>query len=480
MRIKEICIIDGLFKRKIDFINQTNLIFSEENSCGKTTLIRFILYSLGYQIPSTKNLKFENCYVSCSLELDNGDIVQLHRPNFFSISINGEDKSFALPEQQDELHELLFGTKNKNILHNILGAYYFDQEKGWTLLNRGVVIGSIHFNIEELIRGISGLDCSKLIARERQVNSDLSKYKQMYSIAQYRDSVQHDTLIADTYEEETDAELQQLLIEKNNLQREISRVGQTISGNKKFMDYVDEMKLLVVTEGGQQINITKDNIVGLNDSVEYLIAKKKILMRELSEVLKKIERVSSQQIKEKQQLAFFKSESLAEVFDKQIVKLPMNQVAIKNAMDELVKEKKQLREEILRLSRSNNSVVMSMYKTVVSYATELGIGNSESVTQKYLFTSNLKELSGAVLHKMVFAFKLAYIKEIENNLDIKLPIILDSPRGKEVDDKNIILMMDILKRDFKDNQIIIASIFEYNFETVKKIEIKDRLLCGPR
>lgn len=480
MRIKEICIIDGLFKRTIDFINQTNLIFSEENSCGKTTLIRFILYSLGYQIPSTKNLKFENCYVSCSLELDNGDIVQLHRPNCFSISIDGEDKSFALPEQQDDLHELLFGTKNKDILHNILGAYYFDQEKGWTLLNRGVVIGSIHFNIEELIRGISGLDCSKLIARERQVNSDLSKYKQMYSIAQYRDSVQQDTLIADTYEEETDAELQQLLIEKTNLQREISRVGQSISGNKKFMDFVDEMKLLVLTEDGQQINVTKDNIVGLNDSVDYLIAKKKILMRELSEVLKKIERVSSQQTNEKQQLAFFKSESLAEVFDKQIVKLPMNQVAIKKAMDVLVKERKQLREEISRLSRSENSVVMSMYQTVVAYATELGIGNSESVTQKYLFTSNLKELSGALLHKMVFAFKLAYIKEIEKKLNIKLPIILDSPRGKEVDDKNISLMMDILKRDFKDNQIIIASIFEYNFETVKKIEIKDRLLCDPR
>ena len=275
MRIKELCITDGLFKRKIDFIDQTNLIFSEDNSCGKTTLIRFILYSLGYQIPSTKNLKFGNCYVSCSLVLDNGDIVQLHRPNCFSISIEGEDKTFVLPEQQDDLHELLFGTKNKDTLHNILGAYYFDQEKGWTLLNRGVVIGSIHFNIEELIRGISGLDCSNLIARERQVNSDLSKYKQMYSIAQYRDSIQQDSLIADTYEEETDAELQQLMIEKTNLQRQISRVGQSISGNKKFMDFVDEMKLLVLTEDGQQINVTKDNIVGLNDSVDYLITKKR-------------------------------------------------------------------------------------------------------------------------------------------------------------------------------------------------------------
>lgn len=480
MRIKEICIIDGLFKRKIDFINQTNLIYSEENSCGKTTLIRFILYSLGYQIPSTKNLKFENCSVSCSVELDNGDILQLYRPNYFSIFIKGKDKSFALPEQRDDLHELLFGTKNKDILHNILGAYYFDQEKGWTLLNRGVVIGSIHFNIEELIRGLSGLDCSKLIARERQVNLDLSKYKQMYSIAQYRDSVQQDSLIADNYEEKSEIELQQLMIEKTNLQREISRVGKSISGNKKFMDFVDEMKLLVLTEDGQQINVTKDNIVGLNDSVDYLIVKKKLMMQELSEVLKKIERVISQQTNEKQQLSFFKSESLVEVFDKQIVKVPINQVAIKNAMDELGKERKELREQISRLSRSDNSVVSSMYQTVVSYAEELGIINSEHLTQKYLFTSNLKELSGAVLHKMVFAFKLGYIKEIEKNLNIKLPIILDSPRGKEVDDNNISLMMDILKRDFNENQIIIASIFKYDFESVKAIQIKDSLLCDFR
>ena len=480
MKIKGIHVIDGLFERKIEFIDQTNLIFSEENSCGKTTLVRLILYSLGYQIPNTKNIKFENCSVRCALELDNGEVVRLHRPNCFSITIVGEDKAFALPEQLDELHELLFGTNNKDILHNILGAYYFDQEKGWTLLNRGVVIGSLHFNIEELVRGISGLDCSEIIARERQVNSDLSKYKQMYSIAQYRDSVQQDSLITDSYEEKTDAELQQLMIEKSNLQREITRVGKSISGNKKFEEFIDEMKLLVVTEDGQQITVTKNNIVGFNDSVDYLIAKKKILMKELSQVLKKINKVTSQQRNEQQQLAFFKSESLAEVFDKQIVKLPMNQIAIKRAMDKLEKERKQLRNEISKISRSDNAVVMSLYNTVVAYATELGVGNSESVTSKYLFTSNLKELSGAVLHKLVFAFKLGYIKEIEKHLGIKLPIILDSPRGKEVDEKNIALMMGILKRDFKENQIIIASIYEYDFDVVKKIEIKERLISEVR
>ena len=84
-------------------------------------------------------------------------------------------------------------------------------------------------------------------------------------------------------------------------------------------------------------------------------------------------------------------------------------------------------------------------------------------------------MSGAVLHKTVFSFRLAYILEIQKVLGIKLPIILDSPSGKEVDQNNIRQMMEILKRDFSDNQIIIASIYHY-VEGEHVIEMKDRLL----
>lgn len=80
------------------------------------------------------------------------------------------------------------------------------------------------------------------------------------------------------------------------------------------------------------------------------------------------------------------------------------------------------------------------------------------------------------MHKTAFAFRLAYISVIEDALKIKLPIILDSPSGKEVDQANIKLMMNILKRDFADHQIIIASIFNYDFDNVKNIEIKERLI----
>ena len=113
---------------------------------------------------------------------------------------------------------------------------------------------------------------------------------------------------------------------------------------------------------------------------------------------------------------------------------------------------------------------------MVRFATALDVGNSESIASSYLFTSNLKELSGAVLHKTVFAFRLAYIIEIQKKLGFKLPLILDSPSGKEVDPDNVQLMMNILKTEFSDNQIIIASIFKYDFDIVNTIEIKNRLI----
>ena len=112
---------------------------------------------------------------------------------------------------------------------------------------------------------------------------------------------------------------------------------------------------------------------------------------------------------------------------------------------------------------------------MAKYLAEFGVDSDATKLNSYLFTSNLKELSGAMLHKTVFAFRLAYIIEIKRIIGVKLPIILDSPSGKEVDKNNIELMMAILSRDFSDHQIIIASIFNYNLSATNVIEIENRL-----
>lgn len=478
MLIKSIYIRDGLFERNISFGTNANLIFSEKNSCGKTTLVRFILYALGYSIPSTKKIKFEKCFVKIQIILDNDKSIFLTRKNTSTISwtCDNEETIYVLPEQSDELHSKIFNTNSEEILNNLLGSFYFDQEKGWTLLNRGVVIGSIHFNIDELVRGISGKDCSELISKEKRLAADLAKYKQMFSIAQYRDSISEDSLIDDTYQEKINVELEQLKMKQTSIKREIARINQSIAGNKKFQEFVADMKLLIRTDEGQFISVTKDNIVGLNDAIDLLVTKKKMLSFELAEIVSKMEKIQREQEKENGQLSFFESDSVAAAFDKRIVSIPMNQIVIKKEIEKIEKELKSVREEIARISRSDNTVVSSLYQTIVKYATELGIGDAESITKKYLFTSNLKELTGAVLHKTVFAFKMAYIVELEKHLKIKLPIILDSPRGKEVDQENIELMMNILKRDFKENQIVIASIYRYSFPEIHEIKLEKNLL----
>lgn len=58
-----------------------------------------------------------------------------------------------------------------------------------------------------------------------------------------------------------------------------------------------------------------------------------------------------------------------------------------------------------------------------------------------------------------------------------LPIILDSPSGREVSAENVAEMMAILSEDFTDHQVIIASIYNnYSFADKGTIEIEEKLL----
>lgn len=480
MIFQSIRIKEGMNERTFDFSPGVNLIHSTENTCGKTTLLRFMLYSLGYSIPNTRKIRFNCCEVEAQIICEPHVTISLLRysDDFVEATINGQKRTFVLPAQLNELHKELFGTDNADILGNLLGTFYVDQEKGWTLLNRGVVIGSIHFNIEELIRGLSGRDCSDLIQEEARLTRDIAKYRQMFSVAQYRETVEAESgsVAIDSYEEIKDTEINQLMLRQKSLNSELKRIDRTLSDNKRFKKFVADMKLLVQGPNDMVIQVTEDNIIGLNDAIELLIAKRKMVTSELVSVENKLAQSKKEQGNETEQISFFKSESLMEVFDKRIVSIPMNPVAIKKEMDRLDKRLKIVRDDITSMTKTNNSIVNSLYTDVVRYLTKLGLGDNTTYAASYLFTSNLKELSGAVLHKTVFAFRLAYIIAIESALKIKLPIILDSPSGKEVDQANIQLMMDILKRDFSDHQIIIASIYEYDFDNINWIEIHGRLI----
>lgn len=64
-------------------------------------------------------------------------------------------------------------------MNNILGLHYFDQEKGWTLLNRGKVIGNIHFSVEPLIEGLTSINVSERLQKIAELKEENKTYRQL-------------------------------------------------------------------------------------------------------------------------------------------------------------------------------------------------------------------------------------------------------------------------------------------------------------
>lgn len=480
MRIEYLRISQGLFHKEFDLSHRNTLIFSKENSVGKTTLLRVILYSIGFNIPGTKLYPIEKYEYETKVVTDRGQELFLLRSSVDYIvrRENGEVQTYCLPDQLEQLHAMLFNTEDINILDNILGTFYLDQEKGWTLLNRGVVIGSIHFNLEEFVQGLSGRDCSELKKQEIILEQELGKYEQISNVTKYKETLKKasGSLLSESEDDDLDTEIELKQIELNYAKRELARIDKVLKSNRQFRHFVNEMKLRVRTPQGEIVQVTTENIVDFNESVDYLIAKRNIQALEVKNALAVIE-----ELRRKKKLSdnsFFKVESIADAFDEMVQKFPYGYLKIEHIKENLKSQLKDVRRLISEKTRSNNGVLNSMYGTVVKYAEELGVGDRSSMQMGYLFTSNMKVLSGALLHKTVFAFRLAYILEVKKLLGVKLPIIMDSPTGKEVNAANIEKMIWILKRDFSEHQIIIASIYEYDLEDLYKIELKERLLEG--
>lgn len=478
MRIELLTIHDGVFSKVFSFSEGNNLVHSQKNSVGKTTLLRVLLYSLGYSIPGTKKFSLDKHEIEVVVVNDNGQRFRLVRKTAnYLICDNGEStRSFCLPEQADELHAMFYNTEDINILDNILGVFYLDQEKGWTLLNRGTVIGSNHFNVEDFIQGLSGRDCSDLKRRKARLEQELTKYGQISDVTKYKESLEkaEGSILKENPDDELNTQIGLRQIELSRIRSELARIDRTLQENRQVKRFVEEMKLTVVTPNGDYIKVTADNILDLNDSIDYLIAKRKIKTVEQNRILAAIETLKEK--KKDREIVFFNVESIADAFDEMVKQFPYGYAKVESIKENLQKQLKEVKTLITERTKHNNTVLNSIYSNVIKYAEELGVTEDGNMPRSYLFTSNLKELSGALLHKTVFAFRLAFLLEVKKMLGVSLPIILDSPSGKEVDPDNVKKMIDILKRDFADHQLIIASIFEYNLPEENRIEIKKSLL----
>ena len=116
MKFLEITIKDGFLKKTVLFSDGINMIYSQNNSAGKTTFIRCILYALGYPIPSTKGLKFENMEFELILT-NNEKMYKLQRRNMdMTVEVENEQLDYLLPTDFYEIMEKLTSCNNADII----------------------------------------------------------------------------------------------------------------------------------------------------------------------------------------------------------------------------------------------------------------------------------------------------------------------------------------------------------------------------
>lgn len=451
-------------EKPITFINDYNIVYSEKNSTGKTTFLRSLLYSLGFSIPNTQKVKFSNYQFLLEIEI-NGNIKNIVRNKSF-IKVNNVE--FVLPAETNSVLSEIFEIDNIELLKNLLGCFYIDQEKGWTLLNRGVVIGDIRFYIEDFLRGLNDKNNIKEKLELARVNSEINKYKQMWDISEYQKqlNIADNQLTYETYDETLEKRKQILNHEKNRLKEKINQLEDSVNDNNRFIQFIERMNLYINIGDDNKIKVSKENIDGLMDIAQLAEAELRTLKLQYRDILNQ-EAELLQESNKNNTLVSVKS--ILDEFNEYIAKIPLNATNIESVLKRLNKRRKELNELIKENTKVNNEWVKFLYETIFKYAKKLDMLSYIEEKENFIFTNELKGYSGAVLHKLVFIFKLAYIKALSLKTKIKFPIIIDSPSGREVEKETVQAMIDLLEEEFNEHQIIIATINEFQYKRNKNI-----------
>lgn len=439
--------------KAFNFDDHMMMFKSEKNSQGKTTFLRGLLYSLGFNVPNTKNVKFEK-YDFQTLVITNNHKELLISRSDSIIRIN--DQFYSYPDDYNRVISTIFGAVNLDLINNLLGVIYLDQEKGWTLLNRGTIIGKNGFRIESFLRGLNDTDANVTVEKISTLNDEIAKYRLMKNISDYQNSLieKSQPLRTDLYDEELEIKISLITNKINNLTTKINELQRAKKSSVDFINYIDSLGLQVKINGDIHIIRKKDlvdwkDILGISDmEISNLLIDREILKKEKSEL-----------ISQRKQNALFEIDTVLQSFDKTLSNINIDSIQIEKIIEGLEKNRTDLKNQLKEITLHQNPYINFINEHIQKYWNDFEI--EIEYKEDYLFTDDLKSLSGAILYKMIISFKLSYILALQNKLEYKLPIFIDSPNGREVEKKTVEKVMEIIQRDFNDNQVFICSIFDF-------------------
>ena len=265
------------------------LIISDNNSVGKSTLLRLIFYSLGYSIPGTYKMKFKNIETMLTYSIKDSNYTVIRKNKYISLYNVKTNKLIESMELDGSNWEkwlsIIWQIDSPYVIDNLLGAIYMDQDKGWTLLNRGTVIGNIHFNIRNLLIGLSMDSDSDIYSKLKKVDEMKKVQKESRAILRLIDFSEQREKYPNDVENDMDMEkeLKTLKMVRNVLNRKIKKLKNQINNDKSVLNYIDAMQL-TIEHNGEVIPVTKKNLIVSQDNINFLIQQLSFLEGRLQEI----------------------------------------------------------------------------------------------------------------------------------------------------------------------------------------------------
>ena len=265
-------------------LKSKTLITSDENTTGKTTFIRLILYSLGFNIPSTKKINFNKLTTRLFFEKNNEKYQFIRQASKIYVYKNDNliDKYF-LPEDEQTILSYYSNISSPILLNNFLGTWYFDQEEGWSWLSKGKVIGGNRFNLGEFIEGLMDVNNAELRVKIANNKRELKGYNLLKRNLEYRQQIETNFDSSEwNNADKLNAQLRTLDLRIPSLRKKINDLENAQKSDKEFISMISNMKLRIKTKNGEEELVTADNICGFNSHKAFIEARLPILKRQLT------------------------------------------------------------------------------------------------------------------------------------------------------------------------------------------------------
>lgn len=287
MKIKSLKLIEDQIINKDYFSPRRNLIHSASNTKGKTTYVRMLFYALGYKMPEPKGVKFNNIKTKIEFEEKNIDYVVTRDKNILTLKSKNRTMTYVLPMGHEDFLSYIFDYKKLSVLRNLLGIIYIDQEKGWTLLNRGVVVGRIKFSIEDLLAGLNNVDVNSLTERKLILENRKKKCEALLDLNKLKEEVfeENGEILISDIEKELNNNISLCNIKISEKKRSLNQINSVIEENKKFYDYIDSMNLSVQKDE-VVIDVNRSNLVNAPQANDYLLARRNMIMFDIEKIKK--------------------------------------------------------------------------------------------------------------------------------------------------------------------------------------------------